>query len=329
MIGLNALEITTLFSDMAKPPKTFYKYRKFNTETLESLCHDTLYFADPSTFNDPLDCKPTLESDSRTKELRKILEFLVKRRVVSEITSLLRNARVQGKNADNHAIKRAQYEASNELAHIAYNATNPDYKGDVDTAEAWLLLQGIERELLLHYENGVCCFSKTYANPLLWSHYGDQHQGLCIGYSIDRKPEPQLKEVVYGGNRIIKTSTLFNAFINNNNEAEAEINHSVLLRKARGWKYEHEWRLIGQQGIQESPLLLKEITFGLRCREAIKHAVIQVLSKRKNPIKFYEIYEIQGCYKLRRSPVNITEIEVHLPNTATSVEEHGFEALDS
>lgn len=28
---------------------------------------------------------------------------------------------------------------------------------------------------------GVLCFSRGWHNPLLWSHYGDKHRGICLG----------------------------------------------------------------------------------------------------------------------------------------------------
>ena len=31
-------------------------------------------------------------------------------------------------------------------------------------------------------ESGVCCFSATATNPLLWGHYADGSRGFCIGY---------------------------------------------------------------------------------------------------------------------------------------------------
>lgn len=46
----------------AKTPNRLYKYRSFSNLTLEMLFADTLYFADPSSFNDPLDTQPALEA---------------------------------------------------------------------------------------------------------------------------------------------------------------------------------------------------------------------------------------------------------------------------
>lgn len=36
-------------------PDRIYKYRSFSNRTIEMLVEDQLFYADPSTFNDPLD----------------------------------------------------------------------------------------------------------------------------------------------------------------------------------------------------------------------------------------------------------------------------------
>jgi hypothetical protein len=181
---------------MTKQRETSYRYRGFSTATLESLCRDVLHFAHPGTFNDPLDCNPTVECDSDLDQLRALLTLLIRRRVTAEVLESLRSARLRGERATAHANKRAQADAGHELANIAYNATNPDYGVGKAEAETWLLTQEIERELFRHYERGVCCFSRTYSSPVLWSHYGDNHQGLCIGYGTDRAPKPKLQKRV-------------------------------------------------------------------------------------------------------------------------------------
>ena len=304
---------------MTKHRETYYRYRAFST-TLDSLCQDTLHFAHPGTFNDPLDCDPTIECDSDLDQLRALLDVLIRRRVSAEVLESLRRARLGGDRAAAHANKRAQTEATSELANIGDHATNPEYEVEKDEAESWLLVQEIQRELRQHYARGVCCFSRTYRSPVLWSHYGDNHEGLCIGYGTDRVPKPTLKKVIYGGNRGIKTSTLARTFVHDDDDAKADLDRDVLLRKARGWSYEREWRLIGDQGLQDSPLLLKEVIFGLRCGPSIKHAVVRALDGRDQPVQFYEMYEVRSRYVLRRKPLELDDF-TWLPKTAESGEE--------
>lgn len=217
-----------------------------------------------------------------------------------------------------HAEKKANTEARNELANIAYHATNPDYSVSESEAEGALLVGAIQRELHRHYERGVCCFSTTYSSPLLWSHYGEQHRGLCIGYGLDRQPKPDMYSVVYGGSRSIQTSVLIHAFVNEDIDAKKKLDSDVLLRKARGWSYEKEYRLLGVQGEQDSPLLLKEVTFGLRCPMSVIHAVAKALDGRANKIRYFQMYEVRGSFALRRSEVDLIELGMYMPKTAQS-----------
>ncbi|MET0001514.1 MAG: DUF2971 domain-containing protein [Candidatus Thiodiazotropha lotti] len=303
---------------MAKEPKTYYKYRAFNTSTLDSLVHDSVYFANPSSFNDPLDCVPSVDGNSTNEELRELLSFLIKRRSESDIINNLKKARIKGEHASVHAEQTARLQTNQMLQSIAYHATNPDYGDDYIESESWLLVQEIQRELERHYVRGVCSFSTTFSSPLLWSHYGDQHQGLCIGYGLNRDPTPILNKVIYGGNRSIKTSLLIKAFINNDKKAQTTLDRDVLLRKANGWSYEREWRLIGEQGVQDSPLLLKDVTFGIRCPISVMHSTIQALSGREEELSFYEMRTVQGSFALRRRLIDIDELSAYLPSTAMS-----------
>jgi hypothetical protein len=85
----------------------------------------------------------------------------------------------------------------------------------------------------------------------MWSHYGDQHHGVCIGYSVPSDVGEDLHKVKYGGKRLVDAS---------------QVVAMLDLRKAASWRYEQEWRLIGLRGLQDSPLELEEVIFGMRCR---------------------------------------------------------------
>lgn len=141
--------------------------------SLNSLCHDRLYFSGPNKFNDPLDCKPTVINDSDKLTLRTILIALIETRITGEVINSLRAAKVEGVQAQAHARMQGKQEADNEIRKIAYHVTNPDYEVSVEEAECNLLTYAIQAELLKQNNRGVCCLSEEYNNPLLWSHYGD------------------------------------------------------------------------------------------------------------------------------------------------------------
>lgn len=303
---------------MKQVPQTIYRYRAFSELTLSALCLDQVYFSRADAFNDPLDCNPCFQADSDLNSLTEVLKKLVYNRVSSQVNESLKRARIKGVRADAHVDTVASHEVKKTLAEIAYNATNPDYTGSREENEIWLITGSIENELLQNYARGVCCFSTSYLHPLLWSHYGDSHKGLCIGYTLDRKPRPELHKVVYGGSRLIKTSTVVKAILDDDEKAKQLLDRDVLLRKADCWKYEDEWRLIGNHGIQESPLKLESVTFGLRCSDVVKHAIVKSLTGRRDEIKFYEVYSVHGRFSMKRNRVDLDELTRCLPRTAES-----------
>lgn len=316
-----SVQLIRVNKHMSGQKKIYYRYRRFNTNTLAELCNDALYFSHPGDFNDPMDCKPTVECDSDLEELRQLVSLLIQNRVLTEVLDSLRRAYWRGGNAMKYARRRGEEEAKRELANLAYLATDPERGESPEDAEIWLLTNEVQSELRQHYRYGICCFTESYTNPLLWSHYADQHQGLCIGYSTERKPPPKLHKVTYGGSRTICTSKLARAFVKCDPSALDEVDQDVLLRKATGWSYEREWRLIGEVGEQESSMLLKEVTFGLRCPLSIKHAIVQALQGRDLPVRFYEMLEDRGKYALRRKVLDEDEFALFYPKTAYSAEE--------
>jgi hypothetical protein len=259
-----------------------------------------------------------VDADSDIDTLRHLLSELVRKRVEAESVAALNKAHLKSKKAAAHAKRLGEQAAHSELANIAYHATNPEYEVSEEEAERWLLASDIQRELLKQYDRGVCCFPAAVDNPLLWSHYGDQHCGLCIGYGLNRTPRPQLRKVVYGGSRTVATSLIAKALLENDPEAQELLDRDVLLRKAPPWRYEREWRLLGNRGVQDSALELKDVTFGLRCPVALQHAVITALESREEEVRFYEMYEVRGSFKLKRKPVDTDEMRAFLPKTARS-----------
>ena len=49
---------------------------------------------------------------------------------------------------------------------------------------------------------GLLCFSRTWRNPVQWSHYADRHRGLCLGFEL---PESDYaRDVTYSGRRSVE-----------------------------------------------------------------------------------------------------------------------------
>lgn len=308
-------------------PRRLYKYKAFTPLSLELLLADQVFFADPSTFNDPLDTRPRLEADLDNAELQSLLVRLAEARLALELAAAAKGMRTDGPKTQAHILSRSQALAQALADEVDQDARHPDLTVPREAAKTRLLRHAIERELLHRYERGILSLASRHDCPLMWSHYGDQHRGLCIGYSVPERQALELHKVSYGGHRRVMASDVRD-MLNGEEEARRRVDEGVLLRKAHSWRYEREWRLIGTRGLSDSPLELEEVIFGLRCPEVVRHSVARALSGRHRKVKLYAITERPGTFLLRRAPVDEEELAAEYPRRALDVWED-FGVFDS
>lgn len=291
---------TSIAGNMKKrrniPPK-LYKYLRLSVRTLTMLVNDDLYFADPNTWNDPLDTRPSVEPDIDDVELERIARLLFQRRKQSELIDAAKTMGVP-KPDDSTYIKRHSCILTDQhIEEINYYASDPDY--EAHEYRQFLLNQSIEEDLLKQYEKGIVSLAEAADCPLMWSHYGDEHRGICVGYSVPSDPPAAIYKVEYGGSRTVRASSVA-AMLDGSDDARREVDRAVLLQKAENWRYEQEWRLIGRRGPQASLLEMEEVIFGLRCETAAKYIVTKMLEERRRRVKFCEIREQRGRFELRK-----------------------------
>ena len=307
-----------------KLPDRIYRYRDSSIRTLEALVSDHLHYAAPSTFNDPLESQPSLEIDLDNRLLKKIYKTLVEKRTLEEIRAAEKKMSAEFPDAIDHNEHSRRVDASSLIAELEYRAEYSDY--DFEEYERHLLQSKIEEELLRQYEKGIVCFAQRDDCPLMWSHYGDQHRGICIGYSIPARARGEIHKVDYSGGRLIQASKV-DAMLDEDQAAQREVDEAVLLRKAENWNYEQEWRLIGRRGLQNSQLELEEVIFGLKCTAATKFIVMKALQGRRRPVKFFEICEKSGTFDLVKYSLSYDdELFRHFPIRYLSIIE-GFEPV--
>jgi hypothetical protein len=248
---------------------------------------------------------------------------LIRLRIEAQMRTGAKQVKYRGPKTQAHIEEQSRKIAENKLGVIAYNATNPDYQDAWDDPYRKLLSYELERELLLRYDRGVLSLGRRYNCPLMWSHYGDQHQGICVGYGIPEGLQGQLFQVKYGGQRTVRAS-LVSAMLRGEAGAQSAVDEAVLLRKARDWSYEKEWRLLGSRGTKDSPLELVEVLFGMRCTDGVKHAVASSLARRTPIVKLYEMHEVASTFTLKRRRYNEEENAHYYPRRALTAVE-GFE----
>ena len=283
------------------------------------IVSDNVFYANPSTFNDPLDAQPTLMLDVDDRKLEQIVRRLVEQRTRAEMNAAAETIKYRGHKTMSHIERHSLRRAKQTIEEIAYLATIPDE--GVEDHKRFLLSLSIETELLRQYDKGIVSLAEGATCPLMWSHYGDQHQGVCIGYSVPASAEAEIHRVEYGGSRSVQVSKVA-AMMDGDEGARHQVDEAVLLRKASKWRYEREWRLIGPVGLRRSPLELEEVIFGMRCEASVKFALMKVLEGRERPIKFYEIRESPGAFRLNKCVLrDDDDLFVHFPRRSLTVVE--------
>ncbi len=303
-----------------RPPRRLYKYRALTARTLDMVVGDKLHFADPSTFNDPLDTRPSLDNDVDVGELGRILWMLTEQRIAAEMRAAADAMRLKGSKTTDLIEKRSRGQADKRIAEIEYSAMDPEFDTEMT------LRYRIELELLRRYEKGIVSFAEQDDCPLMWSHYGDQHRGICLGYSVPERATKDVHKVAYDGDRLVKASEV-GAMLDGDDEARSRVDAAVMLRKAERWSYEQEWRLIGRRGTEGSPLELEEIIFGMKCMESVKYTVMKALEDRGGSVEFHQMREERGTFNLWKDElIYDDEIFVHFPERHLDLLE-GFEDL--
>jgi hypothetical protein len=84
---------------------------------------------------------------------------------------------------------------------------------------------------------GLLCFSESWHNPVQWSHYADNHRGICLGFDVS--PSTGVQKVRYVANRIPANLKAMKT------DGSAAVAHmqDLLTLKFEHWQYEQEHRL--------------------------------------------------------------------------------------
>ena len=122
-------------------------------------------------------------------------------------------------------------------------------------------------------ESGICCFSETNRNILMWGHYADKFKGCVIGFNTAR---------FEGWHKVIYRKKRIPLLCGKENDAAVALD--CMTRKACDWRYEREWRLISDIGslTMKGGLLVKvfdascirQIIIGMKANDNLKQAAL-------------------------------------------------------
>lgn len=187
-------------------PTTLYKYYPFEPNWLPDLLSGKkLRFSARSSFNDPFDSRPAIYSDPRDPQFRQEAMALYKQNGIS------------------HKERERMYQQS-----VMRTINKDGTLKPLDTSFAELM--------------GIFSMGSSWSNMLLWSHYGDLHSGVCIGFSTAVDFFQLANKVEY------QTSYPSMHWSKDRGDEIAKI----FLIKQKCWEYEEEWRILKRTDSKEN-----------------------------------------------------------------------------
>jgi hypothetical protein len=149
----DAVNDPTVLEALRRMPAQLYKYSGILGDRLEWMrrlvVESQLYFAPPSAFNDPLDCRIPPTFDGSAQEI----EDFWRPRV--EQWFPLENPRTREERIRQTTAAGQERQAEEVLKSLG--------------------------------RNGIACFAKDPANMLLWSYYAEGHSGIAVRFNMARE----------------------------------------------------------------------------------------------------------------------------------------------
>ena len=181
----------------------------------------------------------------------------------------------------------------------------------------------------------VSCLTTHNDNTLMWSHYADKHQGICIEYDISNIYKR--KEVIFKKIKYHTKMNRYNSFTSNDDltirnfvlDEYTEINYIIesFTIKSKEWEYEDEYRILFYDEKNENPngtlinLPIKSICFGVQTskedKELVYNLVKSINEKNRNKngkkykrIKLYEAHlDDNELFKINIKPYKHEKIK--------------------
>jgi len=158
-----------------------YRFRGYSLKSINELLYGELFFASPDELNDPYDARVSYLFKADTGKYNRLLEEVIKSLpLINAPVSLLNCAKYLSKTDLTYeelieAISNGEFKI---LVHTSFaESENPEAIG---------LTEIFIRQLIngIHQRAGrniyLTCFSKSYKEPIMWSHYADNHNGYCL-----------------------------------------------------------------------------------------------------------------------------------------------------
>jgi hypothetical protein len=257
----------------------FYKYREIPSETEttrwqwleDTLVRRKVYFASPSTLNDPFDCYPRIDLTGNEQVLRARTADLL-----SDVYS------ARGQAITDRIRRGAEFQEA--ITEQITALRDDEFRNKT-------LYDVIDKS------TGVYCMSRSARSVLQWSYYGGGHTGFCMEFNVPIDARPPFDQVVameYVTDR--EGVDLFDVIGGSNR------NHvwKMVRKKFGHWSHEEEVRaFMPSAGVYELEAdVLTGILFGLKAPERQKQRVRDLASSGWPNAKFYQSRQSYAHYAI-------------------------------
>ena len=269
-------------------PPILYKYRAINERTRILLSNRELYFPSISEINDPFDCRVLLNRNANPRKLWTWLQEKLAAQYrtndpVELVFRWLSNSKVLGSSFTKAMaidfIKMKQWKKLDSNNPISYSKILHARKANVR----------------------MFCLSSVNDDILMWSHYAQNHHGICLGFDINSNPVfEKTAQVRYA--KKYPQADYYRA-------TDEQYYEFSLLTKSDHWKYEKEWRLVltNTAGLKNpvhhfKPSFLKELILGCQTTDSEKATIIGWLSLGGLKPELYEAIRSEREYRVKIVP---------------------------
>ena len=135
---------------------------------------------------------------------------------------------------------------------------------------------------------GVCSFSIELNNPLMWSHYANEHRGVCLMYRFPKEYFYDTQDRILGITQVhYDANPLTDWFVARTSKLGSfadfgtDLITRILTIKSKPWEYEREVRILRRTpGIEPvATKHLEQVCFGLQTSEADVGLITKILEQ--------------------------------------------------
>ena len=223
-------------------PSFLYRYRRFSENTNSELLNSYIWLSHPDDFNDPFDSALLISEEVLLKKSFKARPELLLERVWAFLTDDERRTVRSSEQPFNTAwdILRAKGMIAVPISsEEAFETFMKECRAS-DKEAGYIPFAALKNNIR------IGCFSENSSSVLMWSHYAQNHTGICIEYDTQelfkqREMKLFLNPVIYKAKRFDLTHHLDPVGMRDPNVIGPIL---ASCHKSPDWSYEKEWRLV-------------------------------------------------------------------------------------